>query len=67
MLLAKVIEVAKRLSRVVTDFWVVAFFLELINDDDRNNDFLLFETKQSLRVREQNRSVEHVRFGGLLG
>ena len=50
MLNAKVIKVAKCLTRVVTDLRVVTLLLELIDHDDRNDNFLLFELEQRLWV-----------------
>ena len=47
----KVIQVSKRLARVVTNFWVVTFLLELVDHDDRNHNFLLFELEQGTWVR----------------
>ena len=64
MLGPEVIQVSKCLARVVTDFWVVTLLLELINHDDRNHNFLLFELEQGTWVRQQHRCVEHVCLGG---
>ena len=65
MLAAHVVEIAQGLARKEPDLWVMTLFLKLVDHDDRNDHRLLFETKQSLWITEQNRGVEHIGSKGI--
>ena len=47
---SQVIQVAKRLASVVTNLGVVTLFLEFVDHDDWNDNFLFFELEQSFWV-----------------
>jgi hypothetical protein len=58
---AQLVEVAQRLAGEVPDLRVVALALEFADDDDRKDDRVLREAEDRFRIRQQDRSVEHVR------
>ena len=56
----QIVEEAQRLSREVAQLGVGAFGLELDDHHHRDDDLVLVEAHQCVRVREQDRRVDHV-------
>ena len=57
---AEVVEEAQRLPREVAELRVRAFRLELDHDDDRDDDLVLVEAQQRVRVGQQHGGVQHI-------
>ena len=56
----KVIEESKSLTSEVADFRVIAFLLQLGDDDHGQNDLVFGESENRARIAEQNGCVEHI-------
>ena len=56
----QLVEDAQRCAGEMSQFWMVAFALQLGDDDDRHHHVMLGEVEQGTRIRQQHRCVDDV-------